>query len=114
MAVTRNLVVFISMDSCAPMLNIHGGAAAEPPRFPCCVPSGTRVGIVACQVPRKDYPTIGEVDRLKQEEGRGVVEVFVRLPSADGCTSHWWRQPCSRFEHSACHHTWSTSAERSL
>lgn len=78
---TRNLVIVVSMDSCAPMLNIYGGAVSEPPRSPCSVPSGTRVGIVACEVPRKDYPTVGEVDRLNQEEGRGVVEVFVCLPT---------------------------------
>jgi hypothetical protein len=102
------------------MLNIYGGAAAEPPCSPWCVPSGTRFGTVAREALGKEKglgsqdTAIGEVHRIKQEEGRGVVEVVVCLPSADGCTSDWWPQPCSRFEHSACHHSWTTSAARPL
>lgn len=79
------------------MLNTYGGAAAEPPRSPWCVPSGTRVGTVAREAPGKEKglssqdTAMGEVHRLKQE-GRGAVEVLVCLPSADGCTSGWWPQ----------------------
>ena len=40
---------------------------------------------------------IGEVHKFKQEEGRGIAELFVSSHSADSRTSDWWPQtkgPC--------------------
>ena len=72
------------------MLNIYGGAAAEPLRSRWCVPSGTRVGPVACEALRKEEGLVGQdtaIDEVHgiEKEGRGIVEVVVCLHSANGC-----------------------------